>query len=145
MSRDGEGAERDKKTGPAWHPSCLPHLSPSSRSRPRRTPALMIQDTSSNAGKSLLTAALCRILFQDGVRVAPFKSQDLALNSYIARDGGEMGRAQVVQAVPFPRSKSHSSICRTSRNSPTWMRFAWNATWNCGWCKGPRNWAGPTR
>ncbi len=65
---------------------------------PPRAAALMIQGTSSNAGKSVLTAALCRILLQDGIRVAPFKSQNMSLNSFIARDGGEMGRAQVVQA-----------------------------------------------
>ena len=66
--------------------------------RPRRAAALMIQGTSSNAGKSVLTAALCRILLQDGIRVAPFKSQNMSLNSFVTRDGGEMGRAQVVQA-----------------------------------------------
>ena len=59
---------------------------------------IMIQGTCSNAGKSLLCAALCRIFRQDGYRVAPFKSQNMALNSFITADGKEMGRAQVVQA-----------------------------------------------
>lgn len=60
--------------------------------------AIMIQGTMSNAGKSILCAALCRIFRQDGYKVAPFKSQNMALNSYITDDGLEMGRAQVVQA-----------------------------------------------
>lgn len=59
---------------------------------------IMVQGTCSNAGKSLICAALCRIFRQDGWRVAPFKAQNMALNSYITADGGEMGRAQVVQA-----------------------------------------------
>jgi adenosylcobyric acid synthase len=64
----------------------------------RRTSAIMFQGTGSNAGKSILAAAMCRILLQDGFRVAPFKAQNMSLNSYVTRDGGEMGRAQVVQA-----------------------------------------------
>jgi cobyric acid synthase len=58
----------------------------------------MFQGTSSNAGKSLLTAAFCRILLQDGFHAAPFKAQNMSLNSFVTRDGREMGRAQVVQA-----------------------------------------------
>lgn len=60
--------------------------------------AIMIQGTMSNAGKSLITAGLCRIFKQDGYKVAPFKSQNMALNSFITKDGLEMGRAQVMQA-----------------------------------------------
>ena len=60
--------------------------------------SIMIQGTMSNVGKSLLCAALCRIFKQDGFRTAPFKSQNMALNSYITPDGLEMGRAQVAQA-----------------------------------------------
>lgn len=59
---------------------------------------IMVQGTMSGAGKSLLCAALCRIFRQDGLRPAPFKSQNMALNSYVTRDGLEMGRAQVMQA-----------------------------------------------
>ena len=59
---------------------------------------IMLLGTGSNVGKSIITAGLCRIFYQDGYSVAPFKSQNMALNSFITKDGKEMGRAQVVQA-----------------------------------------------
>lgn len=71
---------------------------PGPRRPTRKKFSLMLQGTSSNAGKSVLTAALCRILLQDGLRIAPFKAQNMSLNSFVTSDGLEMGRAQVVQA-----------------------------------------------
>ncbi len=68
------------------------------RQKARKTKVLMVQGTMSNAGKSLVVAGLCRVFKQDGYRVAPFKSQNMALNSFITKDGYEMGRAQVMQA-----------------------------------------------
>lgn len=63
-----------------------------------RAKPLMVQGTMSNAGKSLTAAAICRYLARRGYRVAPFKSQNMALNSFVTADGKEMGRAQAVQA-----------------------------------------------
>ncbi|MCL2670405.1 MAG: cobyric acid synthase, partial [Syntrophaceae bacterium] len=74
-------------------------LKPGEKSaRKRRTPCLMIQGTGSNAGKSVIVTALCRILLQEGLRVAPFKAQNMSLNSYMTRDSREMALAQAVQA-----------------------------------------------
>lgn len=70
----------------------------SSKTRSSRVKTLMFQGTSSNAGKSVLTAAFCRILSQDGINVAPFKSQNMSLNSFVTNQGLEMGRAQAFQA-----------------------------------------------
>jgi cobyric acid synthase CobQ len=95
--RTMDGAGRGKAEGGKRNAELVHRPSPLATRR-NKTPALMIQGTSSNAGKSVLVAALGRILLQDGVRVAPFKSQNMSLNSFVTCDGGEMGRAQVVQA-----------------------------------------------
>jgi cobyric acid synthase CobQ len=64
----------------------------------KKARSIMFQGTCSDAGKSIITTALCRILYQDGLHVAPFKAQNMSLNSFVTLQGDEMGRAQVVQA-----------------------------------------------
>ena len=97
LGRGGMGAWGKGGESPSSEGFLLP--SPSiSRRPPRHAPALMLQGTSSNAGKSILAAAYCRIFRQDGYSVAPFKAQNMSLNSGVTAAGDEMGRAQIVQA-----------------------------------------------
>lgn len=65
-----------------------------------RGKSIMLQGTGSSVGKSVLCAALLRILKQDGLRVAPFKAQNMALNSFVTKDGAEIGRAQPCRRRP---------------------------------------------
>ena len=94
MGAWGKGGESPSSEGFLLPSPSIPHR----RRSPRHTPALMLQGTSSNAGKSILAAAYCRIFRQDGYNVAPFKAQNMSLNSGVTAAGDEMGRAQIVQA-----------------------------------------------
>jgi len=78
--------------------STLSHLYKSQRGTKAMAKVIMIQGTMSNVGKSLIVAGLCRLIKRDGYCAAPFKSQNMALNSFITEEGLEMGRAQVMQA-----------------------------------------------
>ena len=94
------GGLRYYRVGVQLHPfnEALVEALPGCLEKSRRAVSVMIQGTMSNAGKSLIAAGLCRIFAQDGYRTAPFKSQNMALNSFITVDGKEIGRAQAVQA-----------------------------------------------
>ena len=98
------------------------------------TLAVMLQGTASDVGKSVLVAGLCRIFHQDGLRTAPFKSQNMALNSGITPDGKEMGRAQIFQAeaagiAPDVRMKPILLKPTSDRQAQVVLMVRWRPAW----------------
>ncbi len=103
---------------------------------------IMIQGTMSNVGKSLITAGLCRIFMQDGYKTAPFKAQNIALNSYITEEGYEMGRSQVMQAEaagikpsvrmnPILLKPTNDTDCQVIVNGEVWKQTSARAYFSC--------------
>ncbi len=92
--------------------------------------SIMIQGTASSVGKSVVTAGFCRVLKQAGYNVAPFKSQNMALNSFITENGDEMGRAQVVQAEAAgikPTAQMNPILLKPSTDKKAQVHFKWES------------------